>query len=33
MAELISTGSTSTYITPFNISRFASTTEQRSKAS
>ena len=33
MAELISTGSTSTYIAPFNISRFASAAKQRSKAS
>ncbi|WP_330114009.1 FAD-binding oxidoreductase [Pseudomonas sp. JS3066] len=33
MAELISTGSTSTPITPFHVSRFASTAEPRSKAS
>ncbi|MNF26298.1 Sarcosine oxidase subunit beta [compost metagenome] len=33
MAELISTGSTSTLITPFHVSRFASTAEPRSKAS
>lgn len=33
MAELISTGSTSTLITPFHISRFASLAEPRSKAS
>lgn len=33
MAELISTGSTSTHITPFHISRFASSAEPRSKAS
>jgi sarcosine oxidase subunit beta len=33
MAELISTGSTSTSISPFSINRFASSAEQRSKAS
>lgn len=33
MAELISTGSTSTHITAFHVSRFASTAEPRSKAS
>ena len=33
MAELISTGSTSTLITPFHVSRFTSTAEPRSKAS
>jgi sarcosine oxidase subunit beta len=33
MAELISTGSTSTSIEPFSIRRFATLTEQRSKAS
>ncbi|MBX8468327.1 FAD-binding oxidoreductase [Pseudomonas sp. RIT778] len=33
MAELISTGSTSTLIEPFSISRFAPLAEQRSKAS
>jgi sarcosine oxidase subunit beta len=33
MAELIGTGSTSTSIEPFHISRFASTAEPRSKAS
>jgi len=33
MAELISTGSTSTSIEPFSICRFASSAEQRSKAS
>ncbi|MCY1375885.1 D-amino acid dehydrogenase [compost metagenome] len=33
MAELISTGSTSTSILPFSINRFASSVEQRSKAS
>jgi sarcosine oxidase subunit beta len=33
MAELISTGSTSTHITPFHISRFASSATPRSKAS
>lgn len=33
MAELISTGSTSTLIEPFSIRRFASLAEQRSKAS
>ena len=33
MAELISTGSTSTSISPFSINRFASSVEQRSKAS
>ena len=33
MAELISTGSTSTSILPFSINRFASSVEQRSKVS
>jgi len=33
MAELISTGSTSTSISPFSINRFASSVEQRSKVS
>ncbi|MCY1338393.1 Sarcosine oxidase subunit beta [compost metagenome] len=33
MAELISTGSTSSHITPFHVRRFANTAEPRSKAS